>query len=106
MLSKRLFSLRKQKKLTQQELSSRLGIARTTYSGYELGTSEPDNETLKKIADYYQVSTDNLFGREETNGEVTEVDAKRKQGLEYIKQIKDEKTLDLAIELLEKLAKE
>jgi transcriptional regulator with XRE-family HTH domain len=106
LLNKRLLKLRKENKLTQQELSSRLGIARTTYSGYELGTSEPDNETLENIADYYRVTTDNLLGREERKVEETEADLKRRKGLEYIAKITDEKTLDLAIELLEKLAKE
>lgn len=63
MLHKRLEELRKKHKLTQKDLSSRLGIARTTYSGYELGTSEPDNETLGRIADFFNVNIDYLFGR-------------------------------------------
>lgn len=64
MLSERLLKLRKEAKLTQEGLSQKLRIARTTYSGYELGTSEPDNDTLEKIADFYGVTTDNLLGRE------------------------------------------
>jgi transcriptional regulator with XRE-family HTH domain len=64
LLSDRLLELRRISKLTQVELSSKLKIARTTYSGYELGTSEPDNETLERIADFYDVTVDNLLGRE------------------------------------------
>lgn len=64
LLSERLLKLRKEAKLTQEGLSQKLRIARTTYSGYELGTSEPDNDTLEKIADFYGVTTDNLLGRE------------------------------------------
>jgi transcriptional regulator with XRE-family HTH domain len=64
LLGERLLKLRKEAKMTQVGLSSKLGIARTTYSGYELGTSEPDNETLERIADYYGVTTDYLLGRE------------------------------------------
>lgn len=63
MIGNRLTNLRKQKKLTQQELSKRLKIARTTYSGYENGSREPDYATLKKIADFFEVSTDYLLGR-------------------------------------------
>lgn len=63
----KLEELRRKHKLTQKELSSRLGIARTTYSGYELGTSEPDNETLEKIADFFNVDIDYLFGRKKLN---------------------------------------
>jgi transcriptional regulator with XRE-family HTH domain len=66
LLSERLLKLRKEAKLTQEGLSLKLKMARTTYSGYELGTSEPDNETLEKIADFYGVTTDYLLGREES----------------------------------------
>ncbi|ANY67277.1 hypothetical protein BBD42_12945 [Paenibacillus sp. BIHB 4019] len=54
MFSERLKSLRKRKKLTQEEAANKLGMARTTYSGYERGTSEPDFETLAKISAFYQ----------------------------------------------------
>ncbi|WP_339314693.1 helix-turn-helix transcriptional regulator [Paenibacillus sp. FSL M7-0896] len=63
MLSERLSLLRKEKKLTQKELSQKLKMARTTYSGYENGSREPDNETLNKFAEFYNVSTDYLLGR-------------------------------------------
>lgn len=59
----RLKQLRKDHKLTQDEIAGKLGIARSTYSGYETGKAEPDNLTLQKIADLFQVSTDYLLGR-------------------------------------------
>ncbi|WP_062052402.1 helix-turn-helix domain-containing protein [Bacillus sp. JCM 19034] len=62
MLSKRLSSLRKSKKLTQAEQAKVLGIARTTYAMYEQGNREPDYDTLTKIANYFGVSTDYLLG--------------------------------------------
>ncbi|MBY9081245.1 helix-turn-helix domain-containing protein [Paenibacillus sp. CGMCC 1.18879] len=55
MFSERLKELRKKKGLTQEEASKRLDIARTTYSGYERGTSEPDFNTLNKLAAFYEV---------------------------------------------------
>lgn len=39
-------------------------IVRTTYSNYEAGNREPDLDTLKKIADYYEVSADYLLDRD------------------------------------------
>lgn len=59
----RLKSLRKSEGLSQESISLKLGVARTTYSGYERGTSEPDLETLNKIADHFEVTVDYLIGR-------------------------------------------
>ena len=106
MLSQRLLNLRKERKLTQKELSSKLGIARTTYSGYELGTSEPDNETLEKIADYYRVTTDNLLGREGKTAEETQLEKDKKYALELILGITDPDKKKAAIEYLKFLAGE
>ncbi|MEY9980436.1 helix-turn-helix domain-containing protein [Lysinibacillus sp. RC79] len=62
----RLTALRKGKKLLQADIASKLGIARATYGAYEQGTRQPDFETLEKIADYFEVSTDYLLGRTDT----------------------------------------
>jgi transcriptional regulator with XRE-family HTH domain len=62
-LPERLRSERKKRKLTQEEMADRLGIARSTYSGYETGKTEPDFDTLEKIANYLEVSYDYLLGR-------------------------------------------
>jgi HTH-type transcriptional regulator, competence development regulator len=61
MLTKRLKNLRG--KTTQEEVAGRIGISRARYSHYENGRSEPDTETLNKLADYYDVSVDYLLGR-------------------------------------------
>lgn len=63
MLGTRLINLRKNRKLTQKELAVIIGIARTTYSGYENESREPDYETLQKIASFFNVSIDFLLGR-------------------------------------------
>lgn len=55
--------LRQRNDLSQGEIAARIGVARTRYSGYENTGREPDFETLTKIADYYDVSLDYLFGR-------------------------------------------
>jgi transcriptional regulator with XRE-family HTH domain len=62
-LKDRLNQLRNEKKWTQEEMSNKVGIARTTYAMYEQGKRNPDYETLKKIADLFDVSTDYLLGR-------------------------------------------
>jgi transcriptional regulator with XRE-family HTH domain len=58
----RLRSLRERKNLSQGEAAKRIGIVRTTYSNYEAGNREPDNETLRRIADFYDFTIDYLLG--------------------------------------------
>ncbi len=65
MFAKRLVSLRKAAKLTQQQLADQLGITRGTLSMYEIGKREPDFATTQKIADFFDVSIDWLLGKDE-----------------------------------------
>lgn len=69
MLHSNMRVLRERKRLTQGEISKRLGMARTTYSGYENGAREPDPDTLKKLADFHEVSVDYLLGRNTTDNQ-------------------------------------
>lgn len=62
-LGERLKASRKAKKLTQHDLSKLVGINRSTYAKYETGDNEPDNDTLQKLADFFDVSIDYLLGR-------------------------------------------
>ena len=59
---KQLFELRKSKKLTQLEVAKMLEITDATLSNYELGNTEPNIATLKKMAETFQVSVDYLVG--------------------------------------------
>ncbi|ASF27891.1 DNA-binding protein [Bacillus amyloliquefaciens] len=61
MLGERLTKLRKNKKLTQQELAKELQISRSSLSQYEINKRQPDYETLKLIANYFHVSIDYLI---------------------------------------------
>jgi len=49
--------------ISQLTLSKKVGIARQTISLYCTGQSYPDTNTLSKIADFFDVSTDYLLGR-------------------------------------------
>ncbi|MDV2883794.1 helix-turn-helix transcriptional regulator [Alkalihalophilus pseudofirmus] len=49
---------------TQQFVADKLDVARSTYTAYERGTKQPSLETLSKIADILETSTDYLLGRE------------------------------------------
>ncbi|MED3183417.1 MULTISPECIES: helix-turn-helix domain-containing protein [Bacillus cereus group] len=62
MFGTRLYTLRKERKLRQEDMAKQLGIARTTYAMYEQGNREPDYNTLIKLATFFEVSIDYLLG--------------------------------------------
>ena len=62
---KRLNETRKQKGYTAQQMADALEIGLRSYRAYESGDREPSFKTLVTIADYLDVSTDFLLGREE-----------------------------------------
>lgn len=64
-LNGRLRKLRKEKGLSQYKAAEKLGFSRGKLANYEQGTREPDYETLQKLADFYDCSTDYLLGRSE-----------------------------------------
>lgn len=63
----KLLELRKNNNLTQQELANILKVTQTTYQYYEKEKSEPNIETLCKLADFYNVTLDYLVGRQIKN---------------------------------------
>ena len=56
----KLYHLRKQKGLTQEEHANRLNVSRQTISKWEVGDSTPDMEKLIAISDMFQISLDEL----------------------------------------------
>lgn len=62
-LGDRLKKAREIKGFNQLEASKRTKINNKTLSRYENGGSEPDVESLKTLADIYDVSIDYLVGR-------------------------------------------
>lgn len=60
-IGRKLRTLRKGKKLTQQDVADRLGLVRATVSNYEVGKRTPHLSLLKKFAEFYGVTLD-YFG--------------------------------------------
>lgn len=58
----RMRLLRERENLTQKEVAEKLGISPSAYNMYEKGKREPNIDTLQKIADFYEVSLDDLIG--------------------------------------------
>lgn len=63
----RLKELRTSKGLLQKDMAAHLGIDRTTYVKYESEASEPSNDVLCMLADFFDVSVDYLLGRTGTS---------------------------------------
>ncbi len=61
----RLLELRKQKGLTQADMSKLLKITPQAYSLYETNKNNINNETLCILADFFEVSIDYLLGRQD-----------------------------------------
>jgi transcriptional regulator with XRE-family HTH domain len=53
--------LRKRKQLSQADLANEIEIKRSSLSGYELGNSEPNFETLLRFSDFFKMSIDKLL---------------------------------------------
>ena len=58
----RLKELRIEHGMTQQKLASLLNIKQQSYIRYEYGTGEPSLDTLIKLAELLDVTTDYLLG--------------------------------------------
>lgn len=63
--SENLKKLRKEKKLTQEELAGFFHISSQTLSKWERGDSTPDITMLPTIAGFFQISVDELLGMDE-----------------------------------------
>ena len=68
MLGLKIRELRKKGKLSQEEFAQIIGYSRPLIAKWESDERDPDTTTLIKIADYFNVSTDYLLGREDDYG--------------------------------------
>ncbi len=63
--NEKLKSIRQISKHTQHDVANYLGISDRAYQHYELGTREPNLETLLKISLYFNISLDDLLCRQD-----------------------------------------
>ena len=62
-LKLRLRELRKSRRLTQAQVAAGINCSAATYSRYENGSRQPSMDTLLKLAEFFGVSMDYLYGR-------------------------------------------
>ena len=97
---------RKQKKLTQEELASRIGVIRATYWAYEKGSIMPPYEKLEQLADIFGITIDELMGRETDKSDISDDLSKlirklEKENLVYDGELLNDQTRELLIASLE-----
>lgn len=65
MFAQKLINLRKSRGLTQEQLALEIFVSRSMIAKYETGKAYPTNEILQRIADYFNVSVDELVQKEQ-----------------------------------------
>lgn len=84
---------------TQQQVADLMGIAKSTYCGYETGKRQPDVEKIKKLACILHTSGDILL----ETGFSPESEGKFEKALAIFKSLRPE-FQDYVLEQMEKLA--
>ena len=72
----RLKKAREKKGYSQKYVAEWLGITNSSLSHYERGERDPDTSILNRLADFYGVTMDYLFGRDQMDIKV-DVDPER-----------------------------
>lgn len=71
-----LRQIREKKHITQTKLSVDIEVSQELISHYETGKSKPNIETLIKLAEYFNCSTDFLIGRTNNPSTVKDLNTK------------------------------
>lgn len=100
--SNRLRLLRKCADLTQKELGDKIGVSQRVLAYYENENRFPDENTLKKIADLFDVSIDYLLGRTDNKHEIISDNERIKNLVERINEL-DEKTQSKVFKMIDTL---
>ncbi len=67
----RLKELREERDLTQNDVATAINTTRTNVGRWEKGENEPSANFVVRLADFFEVSTDYLLGREDDFGNIS-----------------------------------
>ncbi|EWG12713.1 helix-turn-helix domain-containing protein [Cytobacillus firmus] len=90
-LGSRLKKEREKRKWSQKEVAEKIGITNAVLSNYERDYRDPDTETLKRLADLYEVETDYLLGRPDRKKDILR-DKDEKDIAKRMEQIREDLT--------------
>lgn len=63
-LGDRIMNLRKNQKLSQEQLAEKISVTRQTISNWELGDTNPNPEQLKMLSKQFGISIDELLNND------------------------------------------
>ena len=64
-MNEKLKELRKEMNLSQKEVANAIGLTLSAYSNYEQGIREPSIDIIKKLCEFFKVTSDYLIGLED-----------------------------------------
>lgn len=97
-IAENIRALRKEHKMTQEQLAEAFGVTIGAVSKWEAGTSVPDISIIMEMADYFETSVDVLLGYEWRRGSLG-------RSIETIKSLRNQKRFDEAVTEAEKSLK-
>ena len=87
-IGEKLYELRKEKHLSQEEVADKLNVTRQTISKWETNQSTPDFDKIKPLCELYEITADELLTGEKKEQEIQEqpmnkqiIKQKRAQGI-------------------------
>jgi len=102
MIKNRLRQAREEKGLSQTDVAQLLNISRQAYNHYETGKREPTVETISKLAEIFDVSTDYLLGKTDQKKPLVNGD---EELTEYLEELKNRDELRMLFSLTKKATK-
>ncbi len=76
---------REEMQITQKELAEKIGNAQRNISNWESGASEPDCKSILMLAEIFDISIDELFGRVPTSSANSNFNAVEKEVFNIIR---------------------
>lgn len=99
MLGDKIKSLRKSKKINQQQLADSVNLSRSAIGMIEANKNGASSEKLKEIADFFEVTVDYLLSDDENSEDIN------KKERDYSLTIKEQENIDIeAQKILDELS--
>jgi len=105
MVGERIKECRKRKGLNREQLAEALGIQSRTLGSYEQETRSVPLDILTSIADFFNVSTDYLLGRDKNHIDVPEPTTMAAHETKDMKPISEDRVKELIAEAFDTFVK-